>query len=178
MTIGPLITAGLARVCNRSLRTALTSGDWLRAIVAPVTKTPYTTDSNVFELISHIIQIWFYLSFTSVTYPASELQTASCTPIGLGSALPQPIRHSSQWNSPNTRRLEALNKVQNLAVQSVTGLQHVPSGATIQKIRLISLFHWRFSVFKITHGLLESPNHSVSPWPVKSCMVTTFSPIN
>ncbi len=68
------------------------------------------------------------------------------------------------------RDVEALDKVQKLALKFVKGLRHVPYEAALTQLRLFSLTHRRIrgdliTMFKITHGLLEFPMESTFVYP-------------
>ncbi len=67
-----------------------------------------------------------------------------------------------------------LKKVQKLAVTVVKGLQHVPSEAALQQLRLFSLTHRRIrgdsiNIFKVIFkGLLEFPTGSIVTHPTRA----------
>ncbi len=69
-----------------------------------------------------------------------------------------------------SRDVEALEKVQKLALKFVKGLRHVQCEAALQQLRLFFLTHRRIrgdliSMFKITYGLLEFPMESTFTHP-------------
>ncbi len=68
--------------------------------------------------------------------------------------------------------LEALEKVQKLALKFVKGLRHVPYEAALKQLRQFSLLHRRIlgdliAMFKITYGLLENPMVSTFVYPTR-----------
>ncbi len=71
-----------------------------------------------------------------------------------------------------SRDAGALKKVQKLTLQFVKGLRNVPVEAALQQLLLFSLPHWQIrgdliSMFKTTHGLLETPMGSTVAHPTR-----------